>query len=394
MKKLISQQNSMPLYIYCILAFIFSPILSIQETADPLILYVLLIIILGSFSILKYYPYKLFTNSFAAYLFLLSALISSFVGYFHINQIIKTFIFVFFYSVISCIEWSKNEIIFVVKAYVGMAIIVALLIILSALFGYSHTDSFYYLNRYSIGITGLYKNPNYLASFINLAQFFVFSRFLLGHQKVIEKLILGTISFLFLIACYLTGTRIALVLAALIFFSVSLFLFKKENRNIIGMLFLFFMVLLILINITFLESSLDFFLGNRDAFSDESRETSWLKALQLIYESPIFGYGLDTWILLHGSEMRYLHNVFLELILNQGFIGLFLFVIILFSSFKLTKKADRYFLILLIFVAGFPLLFQNGIVAVNFWRFMIISRIAINYSSQSQKGILNIVKYE
>ena len=139
---------------------------------------------------------------------------------------------------------------------------------------------------------------------------------------------------------------------------------------------------------------MDFYLAGREMFSDEGREQTWPIALNYFYENYLIGSGIDCWHhFSHGNAgLENLHNVFLEFLLNQGIIGLLLLVFTLFSGFNRAKKEDRFFIIMLFLVTAIPLSFQNGVIAVNFWRFVIINRLALNYSIQSEDGIVSLFK--
>ena len=153
-------------------------------------------------------------------------------------------------------------------------------------------------------------------------------------------------------------------------------------------------VAFIIYSLNSLSLILETFLGNRTLGGDEGRTISWTFALNAVLGSPIFGYGLEGWkILSEGtSYIDYLHNIFLELLLDYGFLGLTVFIAVFFSGINRVKKEDRLFIFLFMFVTAFPLLFQNGLTEVNLWRCLILNRIAINYSQYSQTGITGLFK--
>ena len=190
-------------------------------------------------------------------------------------------------------------------------------------------------------------------------------------------------------AFYLTGTRASLVTAfIIIFFLVTHYLFHHKRR-----LWVFVPTLIISLLIIYYWSTLtnlyDLFMGTRDLMSDSSREDAWTLAFKHITDNPILGCGLFSWDIIcqSGNYLEWLHNIYLELVLNQGLFGFLLFVLMVFSGFNKTKKNDRFFIAVLLFVTGFPMMFQNGVIAVNLWRFVIINRIVFNYSIRNEDGL-------
>ena len=140
---------------------------------------------------------------------------------------------------------------------------------------------------------------------------------------------------------------------------------------------------------------ISYFLGDRDVFQDQSRASAWGLAVKYIAKNPILGCGHNSWYKIHGmNELEWLHNVFLELVLDQGLIGLILFVSIITAGFRSTKNCDRTFLILLLVFTSFPMFFQNGLYEVHFWRYIIINRLMMNFSTYSEGGITSFLNNE
>lgn len=384
MEKFLNHKG-VPSYVYCVLAFVFAPVLSTQEVADPNILYASSIIICTVICVGNHFRLKTNGGSIAAIVFAFSAFFSSAVGYGDFTAVAKTFLYVIFYICVCSISYKRTDLKFMIDAYTLLSIILAILIILSAILGYTHNESYYYMSRYSIGITGLYKNPNYLASFINVAFYFIcISLIYVKKRKLLKLGILGA----FLVAIILTGTRAALLESILIIVAALIYNIRHYRNK----LYPFILVLVIGAIITVYSASLqniwDLFLGNRQVFSDEGREVAWSSALSYFFQSPILGYGLDSWNSMHSSDMNYLHNIFLELLLNQGLFGMIPFLVLLLSGIRRTKRDDKWLIYLLLFFSGFPLFFQNGVVSMNIWRFVTIVQVAILYSSQSERGII------
>lgn len=377
---------------FFLLFFILSPILSTQEVAAPGLLYVICIIVPAVlYVIVKRYISNFRKEYFWGFAFLVTGILSTFVGaYGQIDsRIFKQILFFLFYLCISSIEYNEKDIKLVIQICIYISIIIASLIIFSWLLNYPHLDSVYYKSRYSIGITGLYKNPNYLASFMNTFFFFTAYKVFCDRSKILMYcFFMGLILF----ADYLTGTRAAFItiVIALLFIVLQILKEKRTSSRII-MITCIAAAFIVLFSqfITFAES----FAGNKSLFVDEERIQFWGIATSIALESPIIGNGLFSWENF-GERLGfdYLHNIFLEIFLNQGIIGVALAIKMTFYGYKATATQDKLFLIGFFVVSGFPLFFQNGLIAVNFWRYVILCRFFINYSKKSPTSLLSSIK--
>ena len=385
------------------LLFITLPVYSTMETADPGAESVLALVIptlLFGLAYLKMHlrPY----HASALFMWLICSfvtIISPFSAETNLMQIVKYLAFVIFFIVVSNYKFTNKDIIIVTKGYVLLAIIVASLIILSYLGGYQHVHSgaggsFYYMGRYSIGITGLYKNPNYLASFICVAALVVMYKVKMSPMTFKKQLLYLGIFLLFFISCFFTGTRISLIVLFIIMIALyGTEIFSLSIKGIVIPVLLIGTV--VVLYGKQLSNLFDLYLAGRDMLSDEGREQAWPVALYFFYDNFFVGCGIDSWHhLSHGNAaLNNLHNVCLEFLLNQGVVGLILLIHMVLFGYSRAKKRDRFLLFMLFLVTALPLSFQNGVVAVNFWRFVIINRLALNYSIQSKDGIVALFKY-
>lgn len=374
-----------------LLLFIFSPVLSAQPDAHPGSLYVVPIVASVFIIALKGGFIRQRNVNLYVVLLLLVATFSTVLsdkGCFN-SGLLKFFVFVIFFISTSSFVLPPRQLRFCFESYLNLSIVIAVLIILSFIFGYQHIESSAYQGRYSIGITGLFKNPNYLSSFYNVA-FFVVS-YILATLSLTpkKKLILYSILLLFIVATFFTGTRAALLTEAFVLVSMVYVTARKNRIYKLIPLFVIFLVVVVYYWTT-LTDLYNLFAAGRELTNDTLREDSWNYALKYIKENPILGCGHNSWSVIHLERSdvdEYLHNIFLELFLDQGLIGCFLVALIVITGYNKTKKGDRLFLLLLLFCSGFPMLFQNGLYEVNFWRFIIINRLMMNISSSYEGGI-------
>lgn len=373
-----------------ILLFIFSPVLSTQETAQPGAAYVIAIVVPAFIIAIKNGLIRpQIINIYAVLLFvfeIISTLLSDLSNPRLGTHLKYLFLIIFFISTSSIVLTSK-QLKYIFKSYLGLSIIISVLIILSFYFGYPHNSSEFYQGRYSVGITGVFKNPNYLTYFYNIAFFvicYILSTVKLDFKK---KLVLYSILGMFVVSSFFTGTRAALLVEILIIISMIFVLSKKRRLYTIIWLAIIIAGVVVYYWST-LQDLYDLFMGGRELAGDTGREDAWNLAIKYIKNNPIFGCGHNSWYKIHGSSyLEWLHNVFLELILDQGLIGFILFIGILTTGFKKTNPNDRVFLLLFLCFSTIPMIFQNGLYEVHFWRYIIMNRLLMNYSSSYDGGI-------
>lgn len=381
---------------FSILVFILSPILSTEETADPGVIYVLAMVVpTVVYAVAKSYI-RMTSYNFFALLLWVSAIFSTIIGPFGSfnTTTIKYLIFVLYFVSVSSYSYSKYELIKISKVCVIVSIGLAILIILSYLGGYEHNDSMYFMSRYSIGITGVFKNPNYLVAFMNFTLFLLLYSILYGKNEKRNLLILKlSIICLFLVSFYLTGTRASFVTAFSVIIILMVHYLLHNNHKLWVIIPACIIFIFIIVYKDTLVDLYDLFMGSRNLTGDEGREEAWNLALKHIKENPIFGCGLFSWnnIIGNSDYLEWLHNLFLELILNQGILGFIIFLLMLLSGVNKIKKSDRFFVLVLFFVTTFPMLFQNGVIAVHLWRYVIIHRIVINFSIRNKEGLTKAV---
>lgn len=378
-----------------VLIFILSPVLSLQETANPSMPYVLAMVIPAVIYRLRLRFFNLAMHHVMALFLLFSGLLSCAFGSFGILDIryFKYVILVVFYICVTTTRYTEYDFSFIAKNYIIVAVGISLLIFLSFIFGYTHGESSYFLSRYSVGIIGVYKNPNYLTSFVNVALYVLIYRAFFGEISKLTRSIYVLIVLFFVVSDYLSGTRASLMLAVVIVASILLVNVTRRKKIIYAITLLVIILLLGLSYQSQIDSLLDYFMGKRSAFEDEGRTMAWSIAIVQVFKHPIFGCGLNAWDYFGKSSiyLEYLHNVYLELLLNQGFLGLLLCLLMIFDGCLKIKKSDRLFVVIFMIVTGCPLFFQNGLVAVNFWRFIIINRLVFDYSRYSKNGIAYLV---
>lgn len=394
-KKSEEKTSKIHLMSFCTLLFCYAPILSTSDTGSIGIIYIL-VLLFPMACLIPYGNRYSMGNYFAiAILLWICSIVSSAFGVFeeiNLNAEIKYALFVLIFILSTNFKYNSKDLNIMGYGYIIMALLLSLLIIASWKLGYSYSYSTYNLGRHSIDIIGIPKNPNYISAFINISQFMIlYNVFFVKHKFRVKLLLIGIVLFnLFAIA--LTGTRAALMCFVIMY--VGLYIVRSLHHHLMIKIAIAITIILTiwLIFNEEINTLYEFYLGRRELLSDDSRTVAWQAAIDIIKDHILFGGGLSAFKYIESlTTIDALHNLLLEVALNQGTIGLILVGVLLFYRINLIKKKDAVFILFFIFVSGFPMLFQNGFVDANFWRFLIINRILINYSINSKKGIIQTV---
>jgi O-antigen ligase len=120
---------------------------------------------------------------------------------------------------------------------------------------------------------------------------------------------------------------------------------------IIYMIVFFSIIYIILINVPSLSSRIDDLIS----LNTSSRDLIWLRAIELIKEQPIFGFGLDTWKIYGAVNYNGVHNSILEILVFIGFVGLISFFSVLYITIKnifINKQWELLFIIVFLFITS------------------------------------------
>ena len=201
------------------------------------------------------------------------------------------------------------------------------------------------------------------------------------------------------------------IFAILVFFVLKLFKFQKQvtYQTILRQIIILSIALLIYLNIksillsvnnvlTYLNlSSRSITLFLNDGLNTSGRDVIYNDAFRSINKSPLFGYGLAGDRIAIG-RIDYVHNIFLEIVLNFGLllgIPLIIYFLLVFFKNIYFRNGEKSNVILLWFCLSFiPLLISNSfLIDMNFWILMgfCLSTTYSNKPNNSKK--LNEVTY-
>ena len=197
-------------------------------------------------------------------------------------------------------------------------------------------------------IYGTYSHPN-IFSFNLLLLFVIFTIVYLSSKCSRNKKFL--LLFLALITLLILYTLTRSTWIALIIFGVSLVLIYRRQYIIkyllLGSALIFMFIILTnytplkyfnWTDITFIKRA---FTSNTFVTSWQWRTNTWLEMSAYVYQSPIIGFGLDTYRFLREKQIYsiyedpyYAHNDYLKFLIELGVIGLLLYLNLIFQTLK------------------------------------------------------------
>ncbi len=234
-----------------------------------------------------------------------------------------------------CQTYNRREKNFLFLGSVVSCLIVCWFMITESNIGY--TD-----NRMTVAVFGVEQDPNYLG-YLFLIPAAVSIRQLLNRKAVYQKIFFAVLAVLILFCVMMTGSRGALIGIASVAIVCVITRFKKLSTKII---FCVAMALLIALVYGFVLTLLPEHIAARFSIRDvlesggTGRTEIWDSAFQALREAPhkiLFGFGTSSSTALIGWAT---HNLFLQLLLELGLVGLSLFVAFLWIWIKRLAKQD------------------------------------------------------
>ncbi|HDO25949.1 MAG TPA: hypothetical protein ENG95_04855 [Nitrospirae bacterium] len=207
-------------------------------------------------------------------------------------------------------------------------------------------------------------NPPFLAAYLLIASF---AGLLLAFQM--QKIYLRLVCFMAVIlncaVIYMTATRgaiLAAIAGVIMFVSVSVFgRSNKSGSSMLTRIVLLLLVVSIFISGVFFVSGGNEFVGQDQTLSRftsmissdsaKTRFDTWKMAWNGIKERPVLGWGQENFIAIYtvnpipidwdGVWIDRAHNIFIEWLINAGFIGFLSYLSIFGTALYILRKADR-----------------------------------------------------
>lgn len=209
------------------------------------------------------------------------------------------------------------------------------------------------ITNYNGRIIATLGNPNFLGAYLVITLPFI----LFSNIKLYLKIILSGLIF---IGIFLSESRSALIA---FFVLVLIYIFNKvEIKGIYKVL-----IAIALISTLFIVIN-NFSIFERTSIWD-NRSIIWQNGIDAIPTSPFIGIGQENFETIFPKNLNFYvdnaHNIFIEIALSSGAIGLILFILILYKGFKRSEMKYKSFLISFLIIGFFNPLFISGIIL--FW---------------------------
>jgi O-antigen ligase len=258
------------------------------------------------------------------------------------------------------------------------------------------------------GLTGLFNNPNYAGSWLNVIWPLCIATLLDKNKYFFKNISIYLFIFGISISTILTNSRSAW----LGFLLGSLFVFKKKSFKFIISLLITFSLIITATVLPILGGKIQFFLQSiiprsiwmEFADFQYSRVEIWQKGINFIFDNPLFGTGggsfPEIFRLETGLWKGHAHNLPLELIISYGIpAGILILIPILFITYRSIKiiiflKERETFtiydqswvasLVVLFFSQMVDVQYFDGRISIIFWILLSGARNITNKNYQEQ----------
>ena len=212
------------------------------------------------------------------------------------------------------------------------------------------------------GFKSIFRNENYLGVLLFCMLFF--NILSIKYSEAIKRLFFIFIMLINLFLILLTGSRAVLIGLMVI---IGAWIILKSYHHIFDKLFylviignLLFVGIYVSIKNTFIGdflNKLSVSIFNKNLFS--GRSDIWDSVLQVIIKNPWFGYGVGIRAPDIAETESTAHNMYLQVLLEVGVVGLLLFVLLLYSMWRVLNNRLNHF------VTKWSACFMLGILVYN-----------------------------
>lgn len=307
--------------------------------------------------------------------------------------ILYQFSFIFIILVIANVSFDKKQAILIYTCSIALQLLIL------------YMSINFQENMLMVSIPFLDRNPNAngVAAFAFLISFFSITSQVIISNKYSK--IMSLASFLIYLVSIL-GTDTRSLLLSTIAMLTTFFIWDKIIVNKRKFYSYFWIIVIILITFIFVYPNLDLYLSNFNSLNNyivnltgkrifSGRELIWRGLLRLIRKKPLFGYGSG----IHAEDFFVSdltsHNLYLEISLQTGLIGLTLFFIFLFFLWKnfysakddlSIKIAGSYFVGLMVYQLFELSLLQSTVyIAITSWILLAFSMALTNNNTKPTK---------
>lgn len=268
------------------------------------------------------------------------------------SRLISETSFLLLMIAISGLEYNKENSELITKTAIWSSRITAILVIITAEF---------YRGTGRISLGGIFsEDPNHLTAYFLFG--YVFAMFGLSKKNMLRNKVKYILEIVLYISIILTtGSRTGFI--AYFVITILYLLFHKQLKfSSFVKFFIALSLLIITINLIDNDILSRFTLESILESEGTGRYQLWKDALHIFYNSTpsklLFGYGTGTITTVYttfGYKYAVAHNIFIEKLVENGIVGLILYVTfvisLIYTSFKIDKKHLFYILLGMIIVS-------------------------------------------
>lgn len=215
---------------------------------------------------------------------------------------------------------------------------------------------------YNGRIVGTLGNPNFLGGFLAMSLPLV----LISKSRLKPFVLVVS-----LVVTLLSGSRgawLALLIVGAVWLGI-----KKKFRILAGVLFALGLLMLVAVEVQ--QPGLLSLVSRNSIW--ENRVLIWQEGLKAVIRRPILGYGQENFELIFPSRYQMkvdnVHNLFLEILLSSGVVGLIVYLAIIAEAFKKASLTIRLCLLVFLIRAQFNPLSIPEIAL--FWYFLAMTKV-------------------
>lgn len=296
-------------------------------------------------------------------------------------------ILLYSFYIISSTAFDENQIKLILSAYIISALVCSVFVIKNWVVG----DFFSaWTLRASYRFMGEYKDPNYVASYICPAMFFLFVK-TVCISDIRKKLLSFLGLFVFLITILCIGSRgamltVSIAIAYFYLFSSSI---SKTKKIVIFAIVSFLLFYIYRVYVSIMpEQVFDRFENS----GDDSRLNLWAAGIQGFTRNPLIGCGLGSSNFISNTLVgNHCHNVYIDALAACGILGNIFLIYVFVKNCMKTSRHNKAFVYASIIAFFIPLLFINGFNSATFITPLMMMAIISNYCRYKNLSFQNLL---
>lgn len=296
-------------------------------------------------------------------------------------------ILLYLFYLVSSTFFEENQIKLILSVYIISALVCSAFVVKNWLAG----DFFNaWTLRASYRFMGVYKDPNYVASYISPAAFFLFVKTITGSNKKKKLLsLLGLIFFVITILCIGSRGAMLTVAVAIAYYYLMTSSISNAQKIVIFAIGFFVVMQIYQIYLSVMPQQVFDRLNNS---ADDSRLSLWAAGMKGFTNNPILGCGLGSSNAYSNTLVgNHCHNVYIDALAACGILGNAFLIYAFIKNCMQSSKKNRTFIHASILVFFIPLVFINGFNSATFITPLMIMAILSSYCRNKDQPFLTLL---